>query len=73
MRARTGSHIVAWLPLGATAVLILAGEVLAWGIVGVHTQRDYVSSASCCSLTAACRQAIVRAREAGVGTDSAPG
>ena len=43
MRARTGSHIVAWLPLGATAVLIFAGEVLAWGIVGVHTQRDYVS------------------------------
>ncbi len=40
MRARNGSQIVAWLPLGAAVVLLLAGEILAWGINGVRTQRD---------------------------------
>ena len=43
MRTRIGSHVVAWLPVALAALLILAGEILAWGIVGVHNQRDYVS------------------------------
>jgi two-component system, NarL family, sensor kinase len=43
MRTGTGSQVVAWLPLGVAAVLVLASEILAWGIVGVHTQRDFVS------------------------------
>jgi two-component system NarL family sensor kinase len=44
MRTRSGSHVVAWLPLGVSTVLILASEVLAWVIVGVHSQRDYVTN-----------------------------
>jgi len=40
VRRAIGSDIRPWLPLGLAAALLFAGEVLAWGIVGVHSQRD---------------------------------
>ncbi len=41
MRPESGSRVVSWLPLGVAAVLILAAEILAWAVNGVHTQRDF--------------------------------
>lgn len=43
MRTRTGSHVVAWLPLALASMLLVAGEILAWRIVGIQSLRDYVA------------------------------
>ena len=40
VRRATGSDIIPWLPLALAAVLLLAGETIAWGVVGVRSQRD---------------------------------
>ena len=40
VRRGVGSGIIAWLPLALAAALLLAGEVAAWGVVGVRSQRD---------------------------------
>lgn len=40
VRRAAPSQIIAWLPLALAAALLLAGEVMAWAVVGVRSERD---------------------------------